>query len=160
MNNFYELFGISNTASTKDIISAYENKINKFSNLKTLNQTQVDEIKMFKVGLHILTNTKLKEKYNKIININNINKSTEPLANNDINDNNLDSIFNVDNSWMKNYNNKIDNNDKKIKYDTNISDRVFSLSDMNKRPGFSSESEVFLRMPSQGRENKTNKLNL
>jgi hypothetical protein len=159
MNNFYELFGISNTASTKDIISAYENKINKFSNLKILNQTHIDEIKMFKVGLHILTNTKLKEKYNKIININNINKSTEPLANNEIYDNTLDSVFNVDNSWMKNYNNKIDNNDKKIKYDTNIGDRVFSLSDMNKRPGFSSESEVFLRMPSQGRENKTNKLN-
>jgi hypothetical protein len=167
MNNFYELFDILNSASTREIIRAYKSKIVKYSNLKKLNEIQINEIKMLKIGLHILINPLLRNKYDKRMNLNKIDEPTEPTepiepnepnALNDINDIDLDGLFNVDNSWMKNYNMNVDSNDKKLKFETNISDRVFSLSNMNKRPGFSSDFEASIRKPLQGREDKSSEL--
>jgi hypothetical protein len=92
--------------------------------------------------------------------------NNEPSAINSTNNETLDSLFNIDNSWMKNHkfdsNSNFDsntNNDftqlNKKKFETNISDRVFSLSTLNKRPGFSFDFEAEIRKPLQGREDKT-----
>lgn len=168
MNNFYKMFEIPPIASSKEIIMAYENKITKYNNTNKLSKEQIYDIKMLKIGLHILINPKLRKKYNlSIKNSNNkishednikINKpANEPMALNYVNDNSLDSLFNVDNSWMKNININSESvqSNKKNNFDTNIGNRVFSLSNLNKRPGFSTDFETELRKPLQGREDKT-----
>ena len=139
MNNFYELFNVTHSATKKDILLSYQLKINQFNNCTKLTNSQIYDIKMLKIGLYILTNDDLRYKYDQSL--------IQPKPNNDNYDNNIDSVFNIDNSWMKNI--KINNDDK-----INFGDRVFSLSDMNKRPGFSSEFENTIRKPLQGREEK------
>jgi DnaJ-class molecular chaperone len=161
MNNFYELFEIQKSATTKQIINAYENKITKYNNIQKLSEQQIYEIKMLKIGLHVLTNQELRKKYdNNHSGLNNSknkhNNEPSPI-NNDNDDATLDHVFNVDNSWMKQLQDK-HNVDKKNNFDTNIGNRVFSLTEMNKRPGYSSEFEANLRKPHQGREDKTNQL--
>lgn len=177
MNNFYELFEVYPNASTKEIIMAYENKITKFNNIKKLSKEQIYEIKMLKIGLHILITPSLREKYNKSFNSNKNgeNKNTqgmeqnksqsqaqtnEPQALNSQNDESLDSLFKVDNSWMKdvNINMESSQSSKKMGFETNIGDRVFSMSNFNKRPGFSSDFESELRKPLQGREDKSSQM--
>jgi len=176
MNNFYELFEVYPNASIKEIIMAYENKITKFNNIKKLTKEQIYEIKMLKIGLHILINPSLREKYNISFNTtkNGENKNTqkmkqtqaqtdEPQAINSHNDESLDSLFKVDNSWMKNVNVNMESSQssqssKKMGFETNIGDRVFSMSNFNKRPGFSSDFESELRKPLQGREDKSSQM--
>lgn len=173
MNNFYELFEVFPSASTKEIIMGYENKITKYNNIKKLSKEQIYDIKMLKIGLHILINHQLRKKYNQSINTNdNMNKTkknkgkeikksnNEPMALNSTNEDTLDSLFNVDNSWMKdvNINTEATQSNKKNNFDTNIGDRVFSLSNFNKRPGFSSDFEAELRKPLQGREDKSSQM--
>ena len=63
MNNFYELFEISNSASINDVKLAYKNKINEFNYLPFLTDEQIYQIKTLKIGLHILTNNELRKKY-------------------------------------------------------------------------------------------------
>ena len=71
---------------------------------------------------------------------------------NDMNDDSYDTVFNVDNSWMGNH--------KDNDHETNIiSDRIFSLSNFNKKPGYSTNDEIYLRKPLQGRIDKTTELN-
>jgi len=169
MNNFYSFLEISKNASNREILMVYENKITKFYNLKKLTPEQVGEIKMLKMCLYVLTNSKLRKKYdgllNKPTNTNSINN--EPVAINEepIEESNksLDTLFKVDNSWMNGY--KLDekqSNDglkKKNNTDNNlIGDRVFSLPGLNQRHGYSSDFEASLRKPSQGREDKTSSL--
>ena len=185
INNFYKLFDVLQNASTKEIIMAYENKITKYNNIEKLSNEQVYNIKMLKIGLYILINPKLRKKYNETTTINNnankpkdneykeVNKpdkpnkpnkpnksdkpDNEPIAINSLNDDTLDSLFNVDNSWMNkvNVNSESSQTNKKNNFDTNIGDRVFSLSDINKRPGFSADFESDIRKPMQGREDKS-----
>lgn len=157
MSNFYELFDVLPNASSKEIIMAYENKITKFNKLKALTSVQTHEIKMLKVALYVLITPELKNKYNKSFNKIK-SKTEEPQAINSGEFNNLDSLFNVDNSWMKDINSDSSTSVKKNKLDLNIGDRVFSLCDLNKRPGFSSDFEAELRKPQQGREDKSNQL--
>lgn len=158
--NYYELFEIPYSASTKQIILAYENKITKFNNLTVLYQEQINEIKLLKVGLFILVNYELRNIYNKIIGItkqnNQMQKSNEPIAGNQDVPDSLDSLFNIDNTWMKSNEVKTDNSGRKNKNGSNaLGDRIFSLSEFNKRPGFSSDFEIELRKPQQGRTDKS-----
>jgi len=151
--NYYELFGIKPTSKPNEVILAYKNKINKFKNIHNFNHQQISEIKILKKGLYILINKELRIKYNNKIGINN-----EPVPMNDMVDDSLDAVFNIDNSWM----NKHTHNDKDKKNDneTNIiSDRIFSLSNLNKKPGYSTNDEIYLRKPLQGRIDKTTDLN-
>ena len=67
--NYYELFEIPFSASTKQIVMAYENKITKFNNLMKLSNEQITEIKILKVGLFVLLNIQLRNNYDKIIGI-------------------------------------------------------------------------------------------
>ena len=84
-------------------------------------------------------------------------KETEPVAGNDNIPDSLDALFNVDNSWMKTTENKSDSTGRKVRNESNIlGDRVFSMSEFNKRPGFSSDFEIELRKPQQGRIDKSN----
>ena len=55
---------------------------------------------------------------------------------------------NQDNSGRKGRNSRNDSN--------MLGDRIFSLSEFNKRPGFSSDFETELRKPQQGRIDKSN----
>jgi hypothetical protein len=171
MSNFYGLFEVYPNASIKEIVMAYENKITKFNNIKKLTKEQIYEIKMLKIGLHILVNSELREKYNKTFKNLSDNKESnkesnkeaqvnEPLALNSNNDDSLDSLFKVDNSWMKDVNIAADSKQfsKKMGFETNIGDRVFSMSNFNKRPGFSSDFESELRKPMQGREDKSSQM--
>lgn len=157
--SYYDLFEIHCSASTKQILLAYENKITKFNNLSKLTQEQINEIKLLKVGLFVLVNSELRNIYNKITGIKNQPKlnSAEPVAGNQNMQDSLDSLFNVDNSWMKTNEVKSDNSGRKSKSEINmLGDRIFSLSEFNKRPGFSSDFETELRKPQQGRVDKSN----
>jgi hypothetical protein len=188
MDNYYNLFNITNSSSTDEIIIAYEKKITIFNNIEYLTQTQINDIKLIKTGLYILTNPELRIMYDKILNnnlcntnkqtdtideLNNTNKQTDTIdeLNNtnkqtdtidELNNTNnkhsctLDELFNVDNSWMHNQP-KQDYNGRKNKIESNTyGDRVFSLSQFNKKPNYSSEFESQLRKPHQGRIDKTN----
>jgi hypothetical protein len=187
INNFYKLFEILPNASNKEIIMAYENKITKYNNIKKLSNEQINDIKILKIGLHVLITPNLRKKYNKSFNISNkLDKvNSDPIALNSENDDKntfekkqsffpnettptkyeflpqnvshpdetLESLFNVDNTWMKDI-----NINKKNNFDRNIGDRVFSLSNINQRPGFSSDFEAELRKPLQGREDKSTQI--
>ena len=143
--NFYDLFEIQSNSKPIDIINAYKRKINKFKNIHILDNNQILEIKILKSGLHILLDKKLRLLYNKSL-------ESEPLPmNHEMNDS-FESVFNIDNSWMNN--NKIDNN-KKNDHETNmIGDRIFSLTNFNRKPGYSTNDEIDLRKPLQGRVEK------
>ncbi len=167
MSNFYELFEVLQNASTKEIIMAYENKITKYNNIKKLSKEQIYDIKMLKIGLHILINPTLRKKYN--LSLKNSNKfkqedskksNNEPIAINSTNEDTLDSLFNIDNSWMKNVNINPDSiqSNKKNNFETNIGDRVFSLSNIHQRPGYSPDFESEIRKPLQGREDKSSQM--
>lgn len=184
INNFYKLFEILPNASNKEIIMAYENKITKYNNIKKLSNEQINDIKMLKIGLHVLITPNLRKKYNKSFNISNklnIDKydkvESDPIALNSGNeithtkyeflpqnishsDETLESLFNVDNTWMKDINISLDatQTNKKNNFDRNIGDRIFSLSNINQRPGFSSDFEAELRKPLQGREDKSTQI--
>ena len=45
MNNFYELFEVFPSASTKEIIMGYENKITKYNNIKKLSKVVLTNFK-------------------------------------------------------------------------------------------------------------------
>ena len=143
--NFYDLFEIQSNSKPIDIINAYKRKINKIKNIHILDNNQILEIKILKSGLHILLDKKLRLLYNKSL-------ESEPLPmNHEMNDS-FESVFNIDNSWMNN--NKIDNN-KKNDHETNmIGDRIFSLTNFNRKPGYSTNDEIDLRKPLQGRVEK------
>lgn len=125
MDNYYNLFNINSNASKKDIINGYNTKISIYNYFKSLSQTQINEIKVLKKGLYILTTPELKQKYDDKL----------------FNSNNIDVVFNIDNSWMKQYNIKNMENKKEI----NFSSRVFSLSNLNKKPDFPSDIDTLLR---------------
>jgi DnaJ-class molecular chaperone len=141
MDDYYQLLNINNNASFETINLAYENAISKYNNLTFLLPQQISEIKKLKTALYILTNTELKNKYdNKLSNIKPYNIENED---------DFDSVFKVDNSWMKDKHNittKIEGNV--------ISDRIFSLSHMNSRPGYSNDIDLEIRKPLQGRPEK------
>ncbi len=141
--NYYDYLEVSQDASTNEINSAYENKIIKYNNLKSLTDIQITEIKNLKKALYILTNDRLREKYNK--------KIISPLPENDNELVSFDRLFNVDNSWMKKDNNNINKDNKKES--TVLENRIFSLSEFNKK-SYSTDSEIFLRKQQCGREEK------
>lgn len=162
--NFYELFEIINTASTKQIIKAYQNKIMNYNN--TLSPDQINEIKIYKIGLYILMNTELRIIYDNILNnqmtqnvVSTINPEDTDINNlhASLNDqikeeNSLDSLFNIDNTW-KDTNDDLGN--KKTQNKTNIiTNRIFSMAEFNKKPNFPSDFESELRRPLQGRVEK------
>lgn len=120
MENYYDLFQINSNAKYNEIVNAYNIKIKKYNYLKTLNENQINEIKILKKGLYILTSSELKQKYdNKLF---------------DNNNNNLDNLFNIDNSWMDKC--QITETNKK---ELNFSNRIFSLSEINKKPNYPSD---------------------
>jgi len=159
-NNFYKLLDITSLASSYEIKKAYQNKIKKFNNISKLSDDQISDIKMLKMALYVLLNSKLKEKYDnyiKSVKLKTVSQS-EPEAINQNENETLDSLFNVDNTWMNNEQKISDNSLRKNKFENNsIGDRVFSMSHLNKRPGYSSDFEIELRKPLQGREDKSTK---
>ena len=151
--NFYDLLEIQLTSRTNHILEAYKNKINKFRNIVILDHNHISEIKQLKKGLYILLNKDLRLKYNNKIGL---KKSlNEPMPMNHEVDDTFDSVFNIDNSWMTKHLNKNNDNDKKNNNEINIiGDRIFSLSNLNKKPGYSTNDEIDLRKPMQGRVEK------
>jgi len=83
-----------------------------------------------------------------------------PSDNND-DINNMDVVFNLDNSWMNNINipNDISKKNKNVPNNNPISDRVFSLNQYAKKQDNPSELGNDLRIPQQGRVDKTTKEN-
>jgi DnaJ-class molecular chaperone len=141
IDDYYQLLNINNNASFETINVAYENAISKYNNLTFLLPQQISEIKKLKTALYILTNPELKNKYD--------NKLSNIKPHNIDNEDDFDSVFKVDNSWMKDKQNittKIEGNV--------ISDRIFSLSHMNTRPGYSNDIDLEIRKPLQGRPEK------
>jgi DnaJ-class molecular chaperone len=170
LDNYYNLFDITNSSSTNEIVIAYEIKIIQFNNIKNLSQNQINDIKILKTGLYILTNPELRVIYDKLL----IKQSEtmNQLLNNDKQSDTLDDLFNidnskrsvafdelfnVDNSWMNNQTNQPNQEySRKNKFESNVfGDRIFSLSEFNKKPNYSSEFESQLRKPQQGRIDKT-----
>ena len=198
MRDFYELLEISKNSSEQQIIKSYNNKLSKFNTYKKILSEHVQEIKLLKTALYILTNTELKNNYdillkrteeidsikidpniisqisNELSNNNtsinysekkvtftenslheDINNISDPVAGNMTNDDNLDSVFNIDNSWMNKINGNNGDNGKKNKVETNLlGDRVFSLSQFGKKQNYPSDIDTDLRKPLQGRESK------
>ena len=153
-NTYYDLLEVKPTSTSTEIINAYKNKINKFKNIINFDNNQISEIKILKKAIYILLNKKLRLKYdsNK-----NLKSNNEPLPMNFDVDTSFDTIFNIDNSWMNNHN-VLNNNEKKNKNNNNenniVSDRIFSLSTLNKKPGYSTNDEISLRNSLQGRVDK------
>jgi DnaJ-class molecular chaperone len=157
MDNFYNLLDIPYSASKKQIIMGYENKISKYNAFKKLSSEQIKEIKQLKTSLYILTNDNLRKKYDilikKIPSPENILVSNDPVAGNLENEDTFDSVFSVDNSWMKN---DTQSNNKKERVSSNLlGERVFSLPNYNKKQNYSSDVDTELRKPLQCRDDKT-----
>jgi DnaJ-class molecular chaperone len=166
MDNYYNLLDITNLSSTKEISIAYENKIIQFNNIKNLSQNQINDIKLLKTALYILTNPELRIIYDNILtkqlNTDKQSDTLDDLFNVDNNKQSVtfDELFNVDNSWMNNQINQSNQSNqeysRKNKFESNVfGDRIFSLSEFNKKPNYSSEFESELRKPQQGRVDKT-----
>ena len=153
MDDYYQLLNINKNASFENINLAYENAISKYNNLTFLLPQQISEIKKLKTALYILTNPELKNKYdNQLSNIkpHNIDNQLSNIKPHNIdNDDDLDSVFKVDNDWMKNKHNITDKIEGNV-----ISNRIFSLSHMNSRPGYSNDFDLEIRKPLQGRPEK------
>lgn len=141
MDDYYQLLNINKNASFENINLAYENAISKYNNLTFLLPQQISEIKKLKTALYILTNPELKNKYD--------NQLSNIKPHNIDNDDDLDSVFKVDNDWMKNKHNITDKIEGNV-----ISNRIFSLSHMNSRPGYSNDFDLEIRKPLQGRPEK------
>ena len=157
MDNFYNLLDIPYSASKKQIIMGYENKISKYNAFKKLSSEQIKEIKQLKTSLYILTDDNLRKKYDilikKIPSHKNILVSNDPVAGNLENEDTFDSVFSVDNSWMKN---DTQSNNKKERVSSNLlGERVFSLPNYNKKQNYSSDVDTELRKPLQCRDDKT-----
>ena len=156
--NFYDIFEITNVASNKEIIKSYQNKINKFNNIDILSTNQLNEIKILKMGLYILTTPILKNNYD--VNLRTLKTNNNVVAGNQNEDCNLDSLFNIDNEWMKTHSTQSEkqSESRKNKKEINmLGDRIFSLADNNKRPGYSADFEIELRNQQQGRVEKIDK---
>ena len=156
MDNYYDLLEVLSIASTREIMMAYENKITKYNNLRVVTATEVDEIKKLKMGLHILTNPVLRKKYDMKMNLVNVN-TNDPLPVNQDGFDSLDSVFQVDNSWMPNTKTDIIKKKENLNNDF-MSDRIFSMSQLNQRPTFPSNLEAQLRKPQQCRDDRSREL--
>jgi len=162
-NNFYDLFEIDNTSLINDIVTAYKNKINQFNGMDELSDEDISRIKLLKIGLYILITPNLRTIYdNKIKFVESeqvkSDNNNEPKALNEGENNNLDSLFNIDNSWMTKTDSSNNSNKKKNLVEGNeIGDRIFSMKNITKQTDTFSEFANNLRKPLQGREEKKNK---
>ena len=163
MDNFYDILQVNNTSSFNDINLSYKNKLLKYIKLQqneTLSSDQIKEIKLLKVALYILTNPNLRTKYDILLkkqNNKNLSEETNKdfLPSNIMEDSNLDNVFNIDNTWMNQINNNNSNN-KKNRVDANLlGERVFSLPNFAKKQNSTSDIDIDLRKPIQGREDRT-----
>ena len=141
MFNIYNYLNINNNSNTAEIIQSYKNKIKVYNNIE-LNIQQSKEIKILKICLYILSNKKLKKKYNdllennKLFNIFNIlnNKfNDDNLDNNNLDTNNLDNNL-IDNNLDNNLDdNNLDNfnqiNDKIHQY--NLDNNLDKFNQIN-----------------------------
>jgi hypothetical protein len=155
MYNFYEYFEITENVNFQEIIEAYKIKIKKYLKYSDLTSRQKYEIKMLKIGLYILTNNKLRNKYNKLIKIKNNGENkisnenelnTKPISipneHNIIYDYNLDNLFKIDNSWMESVDKKKDEAKKNRIEPNSIGDRIFSLAQPTKNYPTDFEYEI------------------
>jgi DnaJ-class molecular chaperone len=159
MNNFYELLQVNNTSSVNDIISSYKNKLSIYSKSQennNLSSDQIKEIKLLKTAFYVLSDNNLRIKYDILI-----KKQQEDKKNSDflpcnmMEDSNLDSVFNIDNTWMNQIDKPTDNNKKNRVEPKLLSERVFSLPQYAKKQNNTLDNDNDLRKPLQGRENKT-----
>lgn len=155
MENYYFLLGVDINAEPQQVFQAYQSKIFKFNFIDDLTNEDINEIKLLKKGLYILTNQELRIKYNNIANFSNNNLNNQyniPQAQNQDNEETLDTLFNVDNTWMNNLPTFDKNENSKKKSEASfINDRIFSLSNLQSRPGYSADNEIELRKFKQGR---------
>ena len=166
-SNFYDLFEIENISLINDIFSAYKNKINLFNEMEELSNENISRIKLLKIGLYILITPNLRTLYdNKIVQTSLQTKTenpttsynNDPVALNDDGNNNLDSLFNIDNSWMTKTDTSNNVNKKKNLVEGNeIGNRIFSIKNITKQNDTFSEFANNLRKPLQGREEKKDK---
>lgn len=161
-SNFYDLFEIDNTSLINDIVTAYKNKISAFNDMDELSDEDISRIKLLKIGLYILITPNLRTIYDnkiKFVESEQVNSdNNEPKALNEGEHNNLDSLFNIDNSWMTKTDSSNNINKKKNLVEGNeIGDRIFSIKNITKQTDTFSEFANNLRKPLQGREEKKDK---
>lgn len=139
MINYYDFLNVSPLDDTSKIIKAYKNKMSKYYN-KDLSEDEINKIKLLKKAYYVLTNINLRNKYNFLLYKHNNPKEHKPrqvdtvIPENEQDDNNdFNSVFNVDNKWMESnefLNNKPDDN----KIDNSlINGRIFDLSKIYNR---------------------------
>lgn len=150
----YQILEIIPTSTSKEVLLAYENKITKYNHHKKLNEDDIADIKMLKVALYILINNTTRKKYDTQLH-KKLNK-TQPIAGNQNGEVSLDQLFNVDNSWMNQMEINDDKKSKKNNIENNvISNRIFSMSEFQKRPNIPSDFEANIRIKQQGREGRS-----
>ncbi len=63
MKNYYEILGIPNNANEKNIYDSYKNKIAQFNHLPFHTSKMVEEIKLLKEALYVLSDKNKRMKY-------------------------------------------------------------------------------------------------
>jgi DnaJ-class molecular chaperone len=71
MDNYYNYLNVKKDCKPKDIISAYQNKINIYKLKTNLNEEDIKHIKNLKKGIYILLDDDLRNKYNILLQNNN-----------------------------------------------------------------------------------------
>ena len=127
MDNYYNILQVNQNDSIDTIRNSYKKKISIFNKFKELKTEQVVLIKELKKAYYVLSEPELRKAYDE-----SLNPPKDFVYDTNENSNDLDSVFNIDNSWMDNE--PVNTNLKKDKNNTNIiSDRIFSLSHLNKK---------------------------
>jgi DnaJ-class molecular chaperone len=132
MDNYYNYLNVKEDCKPKDIISAYQNKINIYKLKTNLNEEDIKHIKNLKKGIYILLDDDLRNKYNILLqNNNNINNNNN---NNNDNDNDNDNdIMPMNNEYETDFDvlfptkeiNFTNNNFIKKNEENIINDRIF-----------------------------------
>ncbi len=79
MKDYYSILGINNNASENEVYEGYKKKIARFNNLPFHTKHMIEDIKILKEALYILSDTLKRQKYN--IKLEEKNKYTQDEVN-------------------------------------------------------------------------------
>ncbi len=93
MKDYYSILGINNNASENEVYEGYKKNIARFNNLPFHTKQMIEDIKILKEALYILSDNVKRQKYNIKLEENNkyINDDSNPFDNTKI----CDRLFSI-----------------------------------------------------------------